>query len=178
MKPQQKAAPKILPIQEIIAWTSLAAKEHVELARFNGVEPDADGGTGLWQSFQARFPSKSFANGDYDLAVLVYSATYEETVKTLVGFRPDGGKKPTERCEHGKDKAFGNCSECMWAAKMAKPAPAVRCPICSALDGTSHDPTCSLYKGPKVAPTKARFCPHCSAIEGMEQHNPECPRAS
>jgi hypothetical protein len=81
-----------LTLARIIAWAAEAAREHVELARFNGEEPDLEGGMGLWQSFQATFPKTMFP-GDYDLAITVYSATFTETVKALVAFQPDGGRK-------------------------------------------------------------------------------------
>lgn len=81
-----------LTLIAIVAWAVEAAKEHVELARFNKEEPDPETSMGLWQSFQAKFPKETFPGGDYDLGVCVYSATFTNTVKALRDFQPDGGR--------------------------------------------------------------------------------------
>ena len=43
-------------LHQVILWTLEAAKECVDRAEFHNETPDPDGGMGLWQSFQARFP--------------------------------------------------------------------------------------------------------------------------
>ncbi len=79
-----------LTLVAIVEWAVEAAKEHVELARFSGEEPDPEPPMGLWQSFQAKFPKDGVPGGDYDLGVCVYSATFTTTVEALKAFRPDG----------------------------------------------------------------------------------------
>jgi len=80
-------------VVEVIAWASEAAREHVELAIFNHETPDPESGMGLWQSFQAKFPKAAVARPrDYDTLIGVYLGAYSSTVKTLVAFRPDGGR--------------------------------------------------------------------------------------
>lgn len=77
-------------LTDVIPWTTHAAKEHVELARFNGETPDPQPGMGLWQSFQAAFPKAPGV--DYDMLVFAFDAVYTETVTALATFEPDGGR--------------------------------------------------------------------------------------
>lgn len=79
----------------VIKWASEAAKEHVELAIFHGEDPDPETSMGLWQSFQAKFPKTPGV--DYDILVNAYSHTFTVTVKTLLAFRPDGGRAAVNR---------------------------------------------------------------------------------
>lgn len=76
-------------LAEVIPWAVDAAKEHVELAIFNGETPDPETGMGLWQSFQAAFPKTPGV--DYDILVTAYGEAYSSTVKALATFEPDGG---------------------------------------------------------------------------------------
>lgn len=58
-------------LKEIILWTVDATKDLDST--------DADGGMGLWQSFQAAFPKEDFE--DYDLAVTAYSSVVEGVMR-------------------------------------------------------------------------------------------------
>ena len=66
----------------IILFAVEAARKHVELARFCKDEPDPEVGAGLWQDFQSKWPKETF-KGDRDMAVTVFTTTYEETVRTI-----------------------------------------------------------------------------------------------
>ena len=89
-------------LAEVIPWAIEAAREHVELSRFNGETPDPETSMGLWQSFQAKFQAKfpkhegiafpSDTAVDYDVLVTAYSKAYEASVKALCEFKPDGGR--------------------------------------------------------------------------------------
>jgi len=67
----------------VIKFAVDAAEDHVNYCVFSGDEPDTDMSMGLWQSFQVEFPKATFA-GDYDAAIWVFTATYENTVRALV----------------------------------------------------------------------------------------------
>lgn len=66
-------------IIEVINWSTEAGMEEGNLAYFQGREVE-DGGMGLWQSFQAKFPKDKWV-GDYDLAVCIYDSTYKAVAK-------------------------------------------------------------------------------------------------
>ena len=103
----QKSGQQVL--LEVIMWTVAAAKEHVELSRFRGEDPDPEVGMGLWQSFQAMFPKQegiafpSSTRVDHDLAVALFSETYKRAVEALVSFRPDGGRSRFEEPDESEE---------------------------------------------------------------------------
>lgn len=69
-----------IQVAEIVAWASEAGRQEVLMARHEGRDLDQEGGMGLWQSFQARFPSGEFP-GCYDDAVHLYRQVYRTAVE-------------------------------------------------------------------------------------------------
>jgi hypothetical protein len=80
---------EIALMKEIVEWSTEAAREEVLRADSRQEEPDAEGGMGLWQSFQARFPRERIGAAHYDHAIALYGFVYSAAVasgkKLLVG---------------------------------------------------------------------------------------------
>ena len=83
-------------LRRILHFSTEAARQYVEYCRFSGedVDPEWSGGMGLWQSFRSEFPPR--LDVDRDMAIMLYGETVKNTVRSLLAFKPDGGKAEHE----------------------------------------------------------------------------------
>jgi len=77
-----------LELPKIIAWATDAAHQHIDLAKFNGEEPDPEPTMGLQQSFRMEFPLEEFVGDARDLSINVAFEVYRTTVKTFANWNP------------------------------------------------------------------------------------------
>jgi hypothetical protein len=67
-------------LAKVIEWSTQEGVAEAIRANYLKTEPDFETPMGLWQSFQETFPKINWV-GDYDLAIYVFSKTYEASVK-------------------------------------------------------------------------------------------------
>ena len=61
---------------EIVKWAAEAGRQNARETHHFGEDLDTEGGMGLWQSFQARFPKEGFPGQSYDFAIALYNSVY------------------------------------------------------------------------------------------------------
>lgn len=59
---------------EIVKWAAEAGRQNAVSSPEDEFDPE--GGMGLWQSFQARFPKEGFPGQSYDFAIALYNSVY------------------------------------------------------------------------------------------------------
>lgn len=77
-----------LEMPKIVAWAMDAARQHVDLAKFNGEEPDPEPCMGLHQNFRMEFPLEEFVGDDRDLSLNTAFDVFREAVKAFADWTP------------------------------------------------------------------------------------------